>query len=132
MQPYTPLLGALLGEDKNKVTEALKINIGKGLEFMQNGPDYKIFDTVAFLTTAINSEHTYKYIFELRHSEFLDTLACLRTIRKTLRHKQNPKAYEIIQSVLSVYNSRMIDPCKSSKFVNDGYALVHRTSIICN
>lgn len=26
----------------------------------------------------------------------------------------------------------MIDPCKSSKFINDGYALIHRTSTICN
>lgn len=26
----------------------------------------------------------------------------------------------------------MIDPCKSTKFINDGFSLVHRSSIICN
>jgi len=49
-----------------------------------------------------------------------------------LYKKHKSKTYEILQAVLSAFMCRMIDPCKSSKFINDGYSFIHRTSNICN
>lgn len=129
---YAPFIKALVSKEEGQITQALLANVKDCYQILNNGPDYRIYDFVSFCTTVINTEHLFKPTFEIPHSEFLDLYHCLKTIFTSFLKITGPKSLEIIQAVLSVYGCRLIEPCKSIRFLNDGFAFVSRTSIICN
>ena len=96
------------------------------------GSFYEVYDIVSTLTTIITTENLYKNAFELSHEGFLEFFRCVELIRNCIVKQHIENSLSIIKSVLSVYQCRMVSSCKSTRFINDGYALMKRGGVIAN
>lgn len=130
---YLPYLSALFSEDNIKITELLRKNINQAYNILKKGSDYQIYDIVAFLITMISKEGLYTPVFSLDHSEFLEIYRCIHLLRENLYAINLTKtSLQILQSIFSAFTCKIIVPCKSMKFMSDGFSLIKRTTVFCN
>lgn len=97
-----------------------------------HGNFYEVYDTVATIITILSSESLYFIVFHISNEAFLEMFRCIELIRICINKQHISNSLPIIESVLSVFQCRLISPCTSTKFINDGFALMKRGGVIVN
>ena len=106
--------------------------MNEAYQILKKGSFYEIYDIVACITTIMTTESLQHSIFYTSHDAFLEMFRCIEFMRQSLHKQSHSTSLMIIQSILSVFQCRMVSPCKSTRFINDGYSFVRRGGVIVN
>lgn len=132
MPAYLPFMKHIFAHDENLylfLDNCLPVTFKR----LVNADQLQTADAVLGLLCLLHNDHLANELFyKCAVSTFLEFYRCIKHIRNVIYHLDGLNSLNILRSVLTFYQCKLIENYKSMSFLGSGYCFLNRTSNLAN